>query len=105
MMQGGSGDFAGTIWVVTDGMEKRLPKWMRLAAYAPNKRVYIPASMAGNEKVVFMCACYDGISCIIEKGHIYAPTDWMSKEFPSIKETCVFIESRVKSHVGTLRND
>lgn len=106
MMQGENEDFAEIIWIVAEkDSTKRIPKWKRLVAYTPDNRVFVPAIIAGNEQEVFMCACFDGISCLADKGHIYAPTDWMSREFPATKETCAFIESKVKAFVGKLDND
>lgn len=101
MMQVENGIFAGTKWVVTHGLtEKPIPQWIRFAALAPDNRVYVAASIAGSEKFVFMCAFYDGITCLIEKGHIYVPTDWMSREYPAIAGTCAFIEKKVRDVLG-----
>jgi hypothetical protein len=78
---------------------KQLPEWQRSAAIDADGAVYAPAVLAGNERAVFLCAAYDGVSAVTDGGHVFLPTSWLRREYPCIAETCDKIEQKVRLHV------
>lgn len=84
-------------WIEVDAPGER---WMRSAALCNDGTVYVPAAIAGEETMAFLCAGWDGISGVIDDGHLYLPARWLAESFPDTKETCDLIESRVLEHCG-----
>jgi hypothetical protein len=75
----------------------REPEWKFCAAIDDNGAVFAPAAIAGNEQSVMLCAAFDGISAVINKRHIYLPTEWLAKEYPAMADVFSAIERRVRS--------
>jgi len=71
-------------WITVDNQpgEKQLPKWRRSAAMDSKGQIYAPAILCGNENAVFLCANFDGESCLENKGHAYFRLEWMKREYP-----------------------
>ena len=45
-------------------------------------RLFLPASLFGNEQTILYCTAYDGAETIQANGHIYAAAEWLATEFP-----------------------
>lgn len=90
-------------WLVNENPEPRfarLPKWQRSAGVADDGAVYVPAIMAASETEVFLCAGFDGADLLRdERGHLFARSDWMVREFPDTAQACRSIERRVAQYL------
>lgn len=80
--------------------DKKWPKWRRSVAVAEDGRIFIPADVTGDEQGSFMCASYDGETCIVDSGHVYLPTNWIRREFPRLVEVCDSVERRVREKIS-----
>jgi len=68
------------------------PKWKRTFGVLDERTVFLPAIIAGNEQAVLLSAGFDGVEVAQEFGHLYVPTEWMAREFPSTAEICAAAE-------------
>jgi hypothetical protein len=87
-------------YVVDDNQEprfQRLPRWKRTVAVADNGEIFGPASVAGAEMSVFLCASYDGTRCVMVDRHPFFPLSWMAQEFPAAKEACDAMERGIRT--------
>ena len=75
---------------------KKVPKWARRAALAPDGTVFIPSVIAGSEMSVFLCASFDGTPVLVDGKHTYYSADWISREFPEAKATAENIRRKVQ---------
>ena len=73
------------------------PERMRSAAISDEGHIYVPAVIAGNEKMVFLCAVFDGTPVVVCDEHLFVRSDWMLKEFPNTREVLEKIEINVRS--------
>jgi hypothetical protein len=65
---------------------QRLPRWQRTVTVADNGVIFGPASIAGAEMSVFLCAGYDGTRCVMIDKHPFFPLSWMAREFLAAQE-------------------
>lgn len=66
---------------------RRLPKWMR-SVLVSGANIYVPSVLTDRkEKELFLCALCDGVKTVVHEGHIYFPSEWISREFSESKET------------------
>ena len=75
---------------------KKTPLWKRSAAIDDQGDVWVPAVIAGSEKIVFLCAGYDGEPAVIESKHLFVRASWMAREFPETREVCEKITKRMR---------
>jgi hypothetical protein len=80
-----------------DAKWNALATWMRCAALAEDGTIYVPAFIGASETEVFLCASFDGVALIKNHKHIYAPLEWMAKEFPRCKDVCASIKRRLST--------
>jgi hypothetical protein len=74
------------------------PEWGRTSFINPEDReVFAPAILAGNEGMVFLCACHDNVGVVRSAGHIYVPAAWMAREFPETATACGKIIERTRA--------
>jgi hypothetical protein len=59
--------------------------------------IFGPASIAGAEMSVFLCASYDGTRCVMIDKHPFFPLSWMAREFPAAKEACDAMEKGIRT--------
>lgn len=77
------------------------PAWMRTTfidedcPYREIDRVFLPVEAFGKPLELFLMACYDRASLIIDAGHVYAPASWLMQEFPQSAEKAQKIADRV----------
>jgi hypothetical protein len=71
------------------------PAWKRSAILDDNGSVWVPAIIAGNERIVFLCLGYDAQNYIIEQGHVFVKAEWMKKTFPETSEICEIISGKL----------
>jgi hypothetical protein len=80
---------AGITWFLIGSDDREfalLPRWTRTVGLADDGTIYMSAILGGSEKVMLLCAGYDGTRCCEWKGHLYVPADWMAREFPKTSE-------------------
>lgn len=76
--------------------KNRVKKWAMRCAVDDEGIIYLPSLLVGSEMDVLLRAGFDGISCIIDGGHRYYPSDWMAKEFPERAENLGKIVVQIK---------
>lgn len=77
------------------GRKRKAPAWSRRVAVR-DERLFVPAVLGGNEMMVMLCLGYDATPCIVDDGHLYAPADWMAREFPKAREVIAKIRRRIE---------
>ena len=85
-------------WMVVENHpnQKKIPEWQRSSAIDENGVVFAPAAICGNEKNIFLCALYDGVSVAWNEGHAYYPTEWLSQEFPETADIMRLIYLKIR---------
>ena len=79
-------------WIEVEG---KGPAWIRSAFVDDGHTVYLPGAItAVHENQVFLCAGFDGVCIVSEKGHFYFPADWLCREFPANKDLITSAEQR-----------
>jgi hypothetical protein len=58
-----------------------LPEYLR-TTIVENGTFYLPCKIFGDEKQIGLCMAYDGIRMIAHNRHLYAPAEWLRKEYP-----------------------
>ena len=59
----------------------KLPAWTRQVCLSPDGSLFVPAIVAGNMNIVFLCASWDGEPIITDDdGHVFVRADWVSQE-------------------------
>ena len=76
--------------------KRRVPKWARRAVVTDDGTLYVPAVLGGNELGVILCAGYDGTRLISDMDHIYAPAEWLRREYPKTENAIRNIERAVR---------
>lgn len=74
---------------------KKTPRWMRSAAIDDRGEVFVPAAIAGSEKMVFLCLGWDGEPAVIDSHHLFVRASWMAREFPKTREVCEKITAKM----------
>jgi hypothetical protein len=59
----------------------RLPEYLR-TTIVDDGTFYLPCKIFGEEKPIGLCMVYDGIRMINYCRHLYAPAEWLRKEYP-----------------------
>lgn len=76
---------------------KRLPEWKRSAGIEDDTGdVFVPAVIAGNEMIVFLCAGWDNEPAAYLDEHLFVRASWMAREFPKLRDICMKIEANVR---------
>ena len=76
---------------------KRVAEWKRSAGIEDGTGdVFVPAVIAGNEMIVFLCAGYDAEPAAYLDKHLFVRASWMAKEFPGLRDICEKIEANVR---------
>ncbi len=89
------------IWVFPDGeIAKKVPRWKRTAAVAPDGTVYAAAAMVGNELAVTMAAQWDGVDGVLDSRHVYLPVAWLRSEYPAMADVFDLIEKTAREHAA-----
>lgn len=73
---------------------KKVPAHLITAGITDDKKVYISAAIAGNERRTLMNALWEGISYIQYLGHAFLPLEWLMKEEKEIAELLEKIKSK-----------
>ena len=74
------------------------PKWKRMVFVDDEGAIYVPAEVADNETAVMLAASWDGVPVMHCKGHLFAPTWWIKREYPNDKQLLQII-AKVERHV------
>jgi hypothetical protein len=82
----------------------KVPAWIRSAAIDDAGTVFLPAAVTDRaEASVMLCAAYDGVPLISDRGHAFLPAWWLAREYPDAADTVQYIERRVAS-LASIRN-
>lgn len=81
---------------LSPAQQRRLPKWARRAAWHEGQ-IYLPAIVAGNEVMVFLCMGYDATPALLYRQHLFCPADWLAREFPDAAEACEKAGKKVRA--------
>jgi len=65
--------------------KRKIKAWMLRCFEDDDGKLYVPAVLAASPMEVMLCASFDGVGMILDgksKDAIYAPADWMEREYP-----------------------
>ena len=60
----------------------KLPEWARTSFIGDDGTVYLPCGVFDNECSAFLKVAYDNIPVVRHGRHLYAPSDWLAREYP-----------------------
>lgn len=90
--------------VPDDPKFSKVPEWVCSAAMAADGTIYAPAALAGSENKIFFLIAWDGVSRLMDDGHLYVPVRWLAAQFPDLAYTFEGIEHRVREHFNFKEN-
>lgn len=65
------------------------PLWMKTFGISKEEGdIYLPAATAGLEEAVLLKASTRGVVPAMRHEHAYVPADWLTTEFPAVREIC-----------------
>lgn len=69
---------------------------MSRAIVSDDGTLFVPALISGqSDMAVLLCAGWDGTPVMEHEGHLYAPAEWLKKEFPATAETVDLIKKKI----------
>lgn len=92
---------------VPDLEKKRYPEWRRSFGVNDERRVFVPAAMAGDTAahLVVVIAITENQPVVEYLNHPFVPSDWLKKDFPKYRDLIEIIEARAQAEDVVLPDD
>ncbi len=73
------------------------PEWLRTSFRDGRGEVFLPCGVFASEQIAFLFLAHDGVPVVRDAGHVYAPTSWLTREYPKHAEAINIIAAKLRA--------